>query len=94
MASWRSVRLNENPDFVLVPAQPNVNLDYPLAIYSQAEPAAQQAAVAFRAFLLEDSQQSALTPFFLDPASTAQPGVKADGAAALRLLNLTQRLLQ
>lgn len=94
MVSWRSVRLNENPDFVLIPAQPNVNLDYPLAIYSQAEPAAQQAATAFRAFLLEESQQAALAPFFLDRASTAQPGVKADGAAATRLLNLTQRLLQ
>lgn len=94
MASWRSVRLNEKPDFALIPVQPNVNLDYPLAIYSQAEPAAQQAAVAFRSFLLEESQQAALTNFFLDRASAAQPGVKADGAAALRLLNLTQRLLQ
>lgn len=94
MASWHKSHLNEKPGFVFVPAQPNVNLDYPLAIFSQAEPAAQQAAAAFRAFLLEENQQAALAPFFLDRASAAQPGVKADGAATLRLLNLAQRLLQ
>lgn len=94
LASWRSARLDQNPDFMLTPAQPTVNLDYPLAIFSQAEPAAQQAATAFRAFLLEENQQAALANFFLDRASAAQPGVKADGTAGLRLLNLTQRLLQ
>jgi hypothetical protein len=94
MASWRSVRLTENPDFLISPAQPNVNLDYPLAIFSQAEPAAQQAALAFRAFLLEEGQQAALANIHLEPASAAQPGVKADGAAAQRLLSLAQRILQ
>lgn len=94
MASWRSARLTENPDFLISPAQPNVNLDYPLAIFSGAEPAAQQAALAFRAFLLEESQQAALTNFFLERASAAQPGIKADGVAAQRLLNLAERILQ
>jgi ABC-type molybdate transport system substrate-binding protein len=94
MASWRSARLTENPDFVISPAQPNVNLDYPLAIFSGAEPAAQQAAVAFRTFLLEESQQAALASLYLEPASAAQPGVKADGDAVRRLLNLAERILQ
>ena len=79
---------------MITPAQPNVNLDYPLAIFSGAEPAAQQAALAFRAFLLEESQQAALTSIHLEPASAAQPGVKADGVAAQRLLNLAERILQ
>ncbi|MBI1877234.1 MAG: substrate-binding domain-containing protein [Chloroflexi bacterium] len=93
MASWRNARLLENPNFSVSPAQPNMNLDYPLAIFSQAEPAAQQAAVAFRNFLLEESQQNALASFFIDPASAAQAGVKADGAAAQRLLDWANREL-
>jgi hypothetical protein len=93
MASWRSARLSENPDFSISPAQPNVNLDYPLAIFSQADPQAQQAAVAFRAFLLEANQQNSLSSFFLDPASAAPPGVRADGDAAQRMINLAERVL-
>ena len=93
LASWRSAKLSENPDFSISPVQPNVNLDYPLAIFNQADPQAQQAAVTFRNFLLEANQQNSLSSFFLDPASTAPPGVKADGEAAQRLLNLAERVL-
>jgi ABC-type molybdate transport system substrate-binding protein len=96
LASWRSAGLDKKADFSLTPAQPNVNLDYPLAIFSQAAPEAQQAAAAFRDFLLSDEQQNALPapPYFLDKANTAQPGVMADGPAAQRLLDWANRELQ
>lgn len=93
-ASWQRAGLNKNPDFVISPAQPPVNLDYPLAIFGQASPAAQQAATAFRAFLLDAGQQNSLNTVFLDPASTASPGVQADGNAVQRLLDLAGRVLQ
>ncbi|NJN98140.1 MAG: solute-binding protein [Anaerolineales bacterium] len=94
LASWRRARLTENPDFTTSPAQPPVNLDYPLAIFSQASPAAQQAATAFRTFLLDAGQQNSLNTVFLDPASTASSGVQADGDAVQRLLDLAGRVLQ
>jgi hypothetical protein len=93
-ASWRKVGLPQNPNFVITPAQPNVNLDYSLAIFNQAAPEAQQAAVAFRDFLLSAEQQNALAPFFLDPASAASSGVQIDGPAAQRLLDWANRELQ
>ena len=93
-ASWRKVGLQQKPEFVITPAQPNVNLDYPLAVFNQAAPEAQQAAAAFRDFLLSPDQQGALAPFFLDPASAASAGVQVDGDAALRLLDWANRELQ
>jgi ABC-type molybdate transport system substrate-binding protein len=90
-ASWRSAGLDQKSDFVLTPAQPNVNLDYPLAIFSQATPEAQQAAAAFRDFLLGESQQASLANFSLDPAGAAPPGVEVDGGAGQRLLDWARR---
>ncbi len=94
LASWRRTRLTENPDFTTSPAQPPVNLDYPLAIFTQASPAAQQAATTFRAFLLDAGQQNSLNTAFLDPAGAASSGVQADGDAVQRLLDLAGRVLQ
>lgn len=93
LASWRRVRLTENPDFVTSPAQPPINLDYPLAVFGQASPAAQQAATAFRVFLLDAGQQNTLNTVFLDPASAGSAGVQADGDAVQRLLDLAGRVL-
>ncbi len=93
LASWRQVGLDKKADFTLTPAQPNVNLDYPLAVFSQAAPEAQQAAAAFGDFLLSEEQQNALAIVFLERANAAQPGVKASGEAAQRLLDWARREL-
>ncbi len=94
MASWRSVGLTNKDDFAVTPAQPNVTLDYPLAIFPQAAPPAQQAAAAFRDFLLAESQQNALANFSFDRANASQAGVKVDGATALALLRWAERTLR
>ena len=52
--------------------QPNVNLDYPFAIWSGSQPETQKAARAFRDFLLESNQQNALAEFFYDLAGTGR----------------------
>lgn len=93
LASWRSAGLDKKADFVLTPAQPNINLDYPLAIFSQATPEAQQAAAAFGDFLLAESQQNSLSAFYLDRAGTTPAGLQTDGQAALRLLDWARREL-
>lgn len=92
-ASWRSFGLDKKSDFILTPAQPDVRFDYPLAVFSQASPAAQQAAIAFRAFLLDAGQQNSLNTVFLDPASASSAGVQADGDAVQQLLDLAGRVL-
>ena len=94
LTSWRSVGLTNKADFAVTPAQPNVTLDYPFAIFPQATPPAQQAAAAFRDFLLAESQQNALANFSFDRASATQAGVKVDGATALALLRWAERTLR
>jgi ABC-type sulfate transport system substrate-binding protein len=96
-ASWQRVGLQNRPDdFTLTPPQPDVYLDYPLAIWtgSQATPAGQQTAAQFRDFLLSDSQQQALANFSLEPAGAAPPtSVQIDGPAAWALLRLAEQEL-
>jgi hypothetical protein len=97
LASWRSARLENRSDFSVTPAQPAVNLDYPFAIWagSQATPEGQQAAAAFRDFLLENTQQDALVGFFLEQAKTStSSSVQADGQAALALFRWAERELR
>jgi hypothetical protein len=94
-ASWRAVKLDQSADFLIQPAQPEVILDYPYAVWtgSQSTPETQAAARAFRSFLLENSQQSRLTDFFFEPAPTAQTGVQADGEAAEQLQSWASRAI-
>jgi hypothetical protein len=93
-ASWQNVpALQNKPDFVLSPAEPIVILDFPLALWPDASPQAQESAKAFRAFLLEETQQQALAQISLDRAGPAA-GVAADGAAALALQRWAERALR
>ncbi len=96
-ASWQQVGLQDRPDdFTLTPAQPDVYLDYPLAIWtgSQATPTGQQAAAQFRDFLLSDPQQQALANFSFEPAGAAPPmSVQIDGPAAWALLRFAEQEL-
>jgi hypothetical protein len=96
-ASWRDAGLQNRPDFTITPTQPDVILDYPFAIWtgSRATPEAQQAAVAFRDFLLAEAQQAALADFLFDRADTGDPtGAQLDGQAALSLLRWAERELR
>jgi hypothetical protein len=96
LASWRSANLHTKTDFTLVPAEPQVTLDYPLVILTgpQVSPEAQAAARSFRQFLLQPAQQDKLANFFFDPASPDQNGVQADAAAVERLQGWAERELQ
>jgi hypothetical protein len=93
IASWRAVKLDQSADFLVRPADPQVTLDYPYAIWtgSQSTAQSQAAARAFRNFLLQEAHQSRLTNFFLEPASAAQSGVQADGEAAEQLQSWAER---
>lgn len=92
-ASWQSVpALQNKPDFLLTPVQPEMRLDFPLALWADASPQAQEAVKMFRAFLLEEAQQQTLAQFALDRA--AGPGVVADGAAAVALQRWSERVLK
>ncbi|MBN1995000.1 MAG: substrate-binding domain-containing protein [Anaerolineae bacterium] len=96
-ASWRSAGLQNRPDFSITPTQPAVTLDYPLAIWTgeRATPEGQQAAAAFRDFLLSDAQQSALATYFFDRANAVDPNsLQVDGQAALTLLRWAERELR
>lgn len=95
MVSWRKAKLDENANFTLLPVEPQVTLDFPFAIWtgSQSTPEAQAAARAFRDFLLDQSRQSTLNDFGLEPA-TAQTGVQADGETAERLQSWAARVLR
>ncbi|MCB0174850.1 MAG: substrate-binding domain-containing protein [Anaerolineae bacterium] len=95
MVSWRSAKLDQNPNFTLLPVEPAVTLDFPMAIWtgSRATPEMQAAAHAFRDFLLESSQQSQLTAYGLEPAA-GQSGVQADGSTADRLQAWAARVLR
>ena len=87
-AAWGRVGLQNRPDFSITPAQPQVSLDYPFALWAgrQATPEARQAAIAFRDFLLSAGQQQALAEFFLEAAGAgAADSVQVDGSAALAL---------
>lgn len=94
--SWRQVGLDASADFTVVPVEPTVTLDYPLALWtgSQSTPEAQAAAKAFRDFLLQESQQTALSNFHFEQAVTGQQGVQLDASAAARLLNWANRELR
>ena len=96
MASWRGAKLDQRSDFTLSPVEPKVTLDYPFAIWtgSQLSAESQQAAAAFRDFLRSDSQQRALANFYFEPASSTNNGVQADGSAAQRLLDWSNRELR
>jgi ABC-type molybdate transport system substrate-binding protein len=96
LASWRSAGLDQSANFLLTPAESDVILDYPFAIWAgpQASPEAQEAARTFRRFLLEEAQQSRLANFSFEPAAPAQSGVQADGAAAIRLQQWAERVLR
>ncbi|MFN8456209.1 MAG: substrate-binding domain-containing protein [Anaerolineae bacterium] len=91
--SWQSVpALQNRADFVLTEAQPKVILDFPLAIWADASPQAQETAKTFRAFLLEEAQQQTLAQSNLERA--AGPGVVADGAAAVALQRWAERVIK
>lgn len=94
MASWRRVGLHNKTDFTLIPAEPQLSLDYPLVILTgpQVSPEAQAAARAFRQFLLEPAQQDKLDDFFFDLPS--QNEVQADASAVERLLGWAERVLR
>lgn len=81
LLTWRSAHLDQRADFVISPVQPGFNLDYPLAIRTDASQAEQDAARLFRQFLLSEAQQNALTNFSLEPAISGAPGIQIDGAA-------------
>ena len=93
--AWQSNKLDNRPDFVLSPVQPDVQLDYPLAIWtgSQSSPESQQAAAKFRDFLLSESQQQALAGFGLDAAGAPTPTVQIDGPAGWALLRFAEQEL-
>lgn len=95
MASWRSAKLDQNPNFTLLSAEPVVTFDFPLAVWtgSRATPETQAAARAFRDFLLESSQQSRLAEYGLEPAA-GQSGVQANGATIDRLQAWAARVLR
>ena len=95
-ASWQRVGLQNRPDdFTLIPAQPDIRLDYPFAIWagSQATPANQQAAAQFRDYLLDDTQQQVLAEFSFEPAGTLTTTVEIDGPAAWALLRFAEQEL-
>ncbi len=94
-AAWQSYDLENRPDFDLTPVQPDVQLDFPLAIWtgSQSSPAGRQAAAQFRDFLLSANQQQALANFALEPASALTTTVKVDGPAAWALLRFAEQEL-
>lgn len=94
MAAWQRANLTQRSDFTITPAQPTVILDFPLAIWSDSQPAAKEAARAFRTFLLESAQQDRLAEHFLDPATAGQGQIQIDGIAAQRLLDGTNRWLR
>lgn len=93
-ASWRRARLDGRSDFTLTPTQPNVSLDYPFAIFNASPPQAQEAARAFRNFLLAANQQNTLVEVYLEPAGAVQSDAQVDGAAVQRLLDWANRELR
>lgn len=88
MASWQRAGLQNRPDFTITPAAPNISLDFPFAIYagSRATPQGQQAAAAFKDFLLGQARQDTLAEQHLEPAGAVVSGVQVNGDAALTLL--------
>ena len=94
MSSWRSARLDQRPDFIITPAQPGLNLDYPLAIRADAPQAEQDAARLFRQFLLGEAQQNILANFGFDRAATGAPGIQIDGAPVQTLFDRAKIILQ
>jgi hypothetical protein len=95
-ASWRSAGLSSRPDFAITPMQPVVALDYPFAIRTDSALSTKQraAAVAFRDFLLSQTQQNALANFYFDRAGANPNRVQVDGAAALALQRWIERELR
>lgn len=92
--SWDRAGLPNRADFVLTPLAPAVSLDYPLAIWTGAPPAEQDAARQFRDFLLGETQQQALADFHFEPANTAQPGLQVQGEAVQALLRWADQNLR
>ena len=95
MAAWQQAGLSQKTDFALTPATPPVRLDYPYLIWQGrgATEAGQQAATAFRDFLLTPAQQNKLADYYFDPAAPAVT-VQANGDAALALLRWAERELR
>jgi hypothetical protein len=97
MASWRQSGLHQKNDFLITSATPPVRLDYPFLIWQGrgATDNGQQAAAAFRDFLLMPAQQNKLANYYFDPATPDTTGtVQADGDAALALLRWAERELR
>jgi hypothetical protein len=94
LASWRSAGLPNNPNFTIMPAQPGLTLDYPLAIRADASPAEQEAVRLFRQFLLAEVQQNALANLFLDRTANSSANVQIDGAALQILSDRAKIILQ
>jgi hypothetical protein len=94
MVSWRSAKLDQNPNFTLIPVEPAIALDYPFVVLagSQVTPERQAAAQAFQEFLLTEEQQAALANFGLDRAAPSP--VQIDSSAADRLLRWAERELR
>ena len=95
-AAWQRNNLHNRPEFSLTPVQPDVQLDYPLAIWSgsQSNQASQQAAAQFRDFLLSSNQQQLLANFGLEPAGAVTTTVELDGPAAWALLRFAEQELR
>lgn len=96
-SAWQSAGLQNRPDFTTTPAQPNVVLDYPFAVWTgnRTTPEAQAAAQEFRNFLLSEAQQNTLADFYFDRAgSSGAGGVDIDGQAALALYRWAERELR
>ncbi|MEM7347617.1 MAG: hypothetical protein AAF485_25560 [Chloroflexota bacterium] len=93
-AAWRQAGLQGNADFSITPAQPNVVLDYPFAVWagSQSTPDAQQAAQSFYQHLLSQSEQSKLANFSLEKAGDNFSTVQTDGQAGLALLRFAEQI--
>jgi hypothetical protein len=94
LASWGRAGLPGRSDFVFTPLVPAVSLNYPLAIWTGAPPAEQDAARKFREFLLAETQQAALADFYFERANTAQPGIQVQGEAVQALLRWADQNLR
>jgi hypothetical protein len=93
-ASWQAAQLPQKTGFTILPADPPVSLDYPLAIRNDASPQEKQAVQSFRQFLLQPEQQQALATYSLSSTVTGSTGVQLDGEAAYRLVSWADRAIR
>jgi hypothetical protein len=86
--------LTGRTDFTITPTQPGVALDFPYAVWSGSSTEAKTTAMAFRDFVLQESQQARLAQHNLEPAGATSDGVQIDGNGVQRLLDWTNRGLR